>query len=100
MAGDVYACTVERRCSSTGVACIDSDRACKEDARSRGLEVICESQPQVAADAAAVQTTFVYCPPTTGRGGDSFALWILLAVAGAIAIVGSTVSWVALRRRK
>jgi hypothetical protein len=94
MAGDVYACTIERRCSSNGVACRDSDRACKEDARSRGLEVICETQDPAS------ETTFVYCPPTTGRGGDSFALWILLAVAGAIAIGGSTIAWFAMRKRK
>jgi hypothetical protein len=77
-------------CSSTGLACAESNRACRDEARQRGLEIICE----------APDGSFVYCPTLTGRGGDTNALWILLALAIAIAIGGSSIAWLALRRPK
>ena len=84
-----YPCTVVRRCSSTGVACQETDRACQEQARDRGLEVNCELPGE-----------FVYCPPNSGRGGDNRGMWILLTVALSIAIGGSSIAWVALRKSR
>lgn len=86
---DPSPCTVARKCSSTGKACAVEDRACRDDAVARSLEVICErSEPQ----------TFVYCPPGAQQR-DSGVVWILLAVAMLVAVVGGGLSFVVLRRR-
>jgi hypothetical protein len=82
-----YACTVVRRCSSTGVSCDEGDRACRDQARDQGLEIICERPGG-----------FVYCPPNTGRGGDNRTVWLLLGVALAIAVGGSTAAWVVFKK--
>jgi hypothetical protein len=80
------ACTVVLRCSSGGVACPESDRACQDDARSRGLELLCEGP----------DARFVYCP-VNGRN-ESPIVWLLLSVAGVIAVFGSTLAWLLLRK--
>jgi hypothetical protein len=80
-------CAVERRCSSTGRLCGVDDRGCQDEAIASGLEVICE-RPDPRA--------YVYCPP---GARDSGAMWILLGFAMAVAIVGSIVAWVLLRKR-
>lgn len=85
-------CSVNRNCSSTGVACDPDDRACTEKARADNLEVKCEQQCTSAR-------RLVYCPPDTGRS-DSKVVWILLSFAVLLALVGSTVLWVVLRKRK
>jgi hypothetical protein len=84
-------CSVIRNCSSTGIACELDDRACAERARERSLEVKCEQQ-------CTSSTRLVYCPPDTGRS-DSKVVWVLLAVAVALAAVGSAVAWVVLRKK-
>ena len=81
-------CTVTRRCSSTGLACRPDDRACTNEASSRGLQVICED----------AQKTMIFCPPDTARS-DSNIVWILLAAAFVLAIGGSTIAWVVLRKK-
>jgi hypothetical protein len=86
---DRAACSVIRKCSSTGKDCAVDDRACQDDAVAHGLEVICE-RPDPRA--------FVYCPPGAEQR-DSAVVWILLAVAAAVAIVGALVSVTVLRRR-
>jgi hypothetical protein len=84
-------CSVLRNCSSTGVACEPSDRACTEAARSRDLEVKCEQQ---CSDG----PRLVYCPPDTGRS-DSKIVWILLSVAVLLAASGITAAWVVFRKK-
>lgn len=85
-------CSVIRNCSSTGVACELDDRACAEKAREQSLEVKCEQQ-------CAKGTRLVYCPPDTGRS-DSKVVWMLLALAIALASFGSAVAWVLLRKKE
>jgi hypothetical protein len=85
-------CSVIRVCSSTGMACDPADRACTELARSKDLEVRCEQQCSGGS------ARFVYCPANTGRA-DSGIVWILLAVAGLLAVGGSALFWVLLRKK-
>lgn len=85
-------CSVNRNCSSTGVACDPDDRACTEKARAANLEVKCEQQCTSAR-------RLVYCPSDTGRS-DSKIVWILLSFAVLLAFGGSTVLWVVLRKKK
>jgi hypothetical protein len=61
------------------------------DATSRGLEIICEDKRPPA-------TKLVYCPPDTGHA-DSKVVWILLAAAALLAIGGSAVAWLVLRKK-
>ncbi len=75
-------CSVLRSCSSTGVACRPDDRSCTERARGNDLEVKCE---QACDDG----SRLIYCPPDTGRS-DSRVVWILLAVALLLTVVGSS----------
>ncbi len=84
-------CSVNRNCSSTGVLCDPDDRACTSNATSRGLEVKCEQRCDSG-------TRFVYCPPDTGRGDSGF-IWILLALAGILAVGGGGVAWSVLRKK-
>jgi hypothetical protein len=84
-------CSVNRSCSSTGVACDPDDRACTEGARAKDLEVRCEQQ---CSDT----RRLVYCPPDTGRA-DSNVVWILLAAATVLAIAGSALLWAVLRKK-
>jgi hypothetical protein len=84
-------CSVNRNCSSTGIACKPDDRACTDRARSSNLEVKCEQQCDDG-------TRFVYCPPDTGRA-DSGYVWIMLALAGVLAVGGTTLAWVVLRKK-
>lgn len=81
-------CTVNRKCSSTGRVCDDSDRACNESARAENLEIICQTDEP---------PRFVYCPAETGRS-DSKVVWLLLAVACAIATVGGTTLYRAIKK--
>ena len=74
------------------MACDPSDRACIEVARSKDLEVRCE-QPCSGGPA-----RFVYCPADTGRA-DSGIVWILLGVAAVLAVGGSALFWVVLRKK-
>jgi hypothetical protein len=86
---DPSPCTVERKCSSTGKLCSAEDRACQSEAVASGLEVTCERvEPR----------GYVYCPPG-GEQRDSGIVWLLLAVALAIAAVGGVVSFIVLRKR-
>jgi hypothetical protein len=85
-------CSVIRVCSSTGMACDPGDRACIELARSKDLEVRCE---QACTDA---PSRFVYCPVSAGRA-DSGIVWVLLGVAGLLAIGGGALFWVLLRKK-
>ncbi|MBX3189121.1 MAG: hypothetical protein KF819_19015 [Labilithrix sp.] len=82
-------CTVARKCSSTGVSCLADDRACTNDATSRGLEVLCEDKRA---------QSLVYCPPDTGRA-DSKIVWVLLGAATLLAVAGSAVAWRVLRKK-
>jgi hypothetical protein len=63
------------------------------DARDHNLEVKCE---QACSDG----KHLVYCPPETGRADDSRVVWVLLSFAGLLAIGGSAVAWVVLRKKK
>ena len=89
---DELPCSVIRNCSSTGVACKPDDRVCTEDARSKNLEVKCE---QACSDG----KRLVYCPPDTGRGDESRAVWLLFSLAVFLAVFGSAVAWVVLRKK-
>ncbi len=84
-------CSVIRTCSSTGMACDPADRACTELARSKALEIKCE-QPCTGGP------RFVYCPADTGRA-DSGVVWILLGVALLLAVGGSALFWMLLRKK-
>jgi len=84
-------CSVNRNCSSTGIACDPQDRDCTERARARNLEVKCEQQCTGGQ-------RLVYCPPDTGRS-ESNIVWILLALALALAVSGTSVAWVVLRKK-
>lgn len=82
-------CSVQRKCSSTGVACNPDDRTCQTDAIGRGLEVTCERVEPRA---------YVYCPPGAEQR-DSSIVWILLLVAVGVAVVGGVLSFLAFRKR-
>lgn len=83
-------CSVNRNCSSTGVACDPGDRACTNGATSKGLEVKCEQ----SCDSGKM---FIYCPPEAGRSDSGF-VWVLLALAGALAVGGTGVAWMVLKK--
>lgn len=83
------ACTVEKKCSSAGRLCAPDDRVCQSEAVASGLEVTCERlEPR----------GYVYCPPGAQQR-DSGVVWILLAVALAIAAFGSIAAYFLLRKR-
>ena len=84
-------CSVNRNCSSTGIACNPDDRACTDRARSNNLEVKCE---QRCDD----RVRFIYCPPDTGRS-DSGYVWILLTLASVLAVGGMTLAWIVLKKK-
>lgn len=84
-------CSVNRNCSSTGIACAPDDRACIDRARTSNLEVKCE---QTCDDA----VRFIYCPPDTGRSDSSY-VWILLVLASVLAVGGTAVAWMVLRKK-
>jgi hypothetical protein len=85
-------CSVALQCSSEGIACRSSDRACQDRARAHNLEVTCD----VPGDG---ETVFVYCPKLTNQR-DSSAVWLLFVVAVAVALIGSAVLWLAMRKRR
>lgn len=89
MITDPSPCTVERKCSSAGKACAVEDRICQSEAIASGLEVTCERVEPRA---------WVYCPPGAQQR-DSSGVWILLAVAIAVAAIGSILSYFLIRRR-
>ncbi|HVH41683.1 MAG TPA: hypothetical protein VM925_05050 [Labilithrix sp.] len=90
MISDPAPCTVERKCSSAGKACDAEDRGCQSDAIARGLEITCErAEPR----------SYVYCPPGA-EPRDSSVVWILLAVALAIAAFGSIGAYFLFRKRR
>jgi len=84
-------CSVNRNCSSTGVACEPLDRDCTNGATAKGLEVKCEQTCPAG-------TKFVYCPADAGRGDSSF-VWVLLALSGVLAVGGGAVAFAALRKK-
>lgn len=84
-------CSVNRNCSSTGVACDPDDRACTERARSRNLEVKCEQRCTSGQ-------RLVYCPLDAGRS-DSNVVWYLLVFASGFAVFGAGIAWMLLRKR-
>jgi hypothetical protein len=86
------ACSVNRNCSSTGIACLPDDRACADRARSNNLEVKCEQRCDSGV-------RFVYCPPDTGRS-DSKYVWVFLAFAVGLAAVGAPLAWLVLRKKE
>jgi hypothetical protein len=89
MIADTSPCTVERKCSSTGMACAVEDRACQSEAVAKGLEVTCERvEPR----------GYIYCPPGAEQR-DSGVVWILLGFAIAVAAIGSVVSYLLIRKR-
>lgn len=72
------------------MACAADDGTCQSEAASRGLQVICED---------AAKTTMVWCPPDTARSDSPF-VWVLLAAAMALALGGSIVAWLLLRKKR
>jgi hypothetical protein len=84
-------CSINRNCSSTGIACGPADRECNNGATAKGLEVKCEQSCDTGK-------MFIYCPPDTGRSDSGF-VWILLALAGFLAVGGTGLAWVALRKK-
>jgi hypothetical protein len=92
---DTAPCSVERKCSSAGKMCFTDDRACQSEAIAGGLEIVCERP-----DALESHPSYVYCPPLrNGEQRDSGVVWILLAVAVAIAAAGGLASILVFRRR-
>ncbi|MBX3260425.1 MAG: hypothetical protein KIS78_27730 [Labilithrix sp.] len=88
-APELSACTVEKKCSSSGKLCAPDDRACQSEAVAGGLEVTCERlEPR----------GYVYCPPGAQQR-DSGVVWVLLAVALAIAAFGGVAAYFLLRKR-
>ncbi|MBX3208552.1 MAG: hypothetical protein KF764_26200 [Labilithrix sp.] len=86
---DPSPCTVARKCSSTGRLCGTEDRACQSEAIASGLEVTCERvEPR----------GYVYCPPGAQQR-DSGVVWVLLAVAIAIAAFGGVAAYLLFRKR-
>jgi hypothetical protein len=84
-------CSVNRNCSSTGMACLPDDRECTGAAIEKGLEIKCEQQCPSGK-------RFVYCPADAGRGDSSF-VWVLLALSGLLAVGGGAVAWTMLRKK-
>lgn len=84
-------CSINRNCSSTGVACAPDDRECTNGATAKGLEVKCEQTCEAGKK-------FIYCPADAGRGDSSF-VWILLAASGVLAVGGGAVAYNALRKK-
>lgn len=84
-------CSVNRSCSNTGVACLPDDRDCTNGATARGLEVRCEQSCDTGK-------RFIYCPPDTASSESRF-VWILLGMAGFLAVGGTTLAWFALRKK-
>lgn len=84
-------CSVALKCSSEGMECAVSDRACQDKAIAKGLEVACDVPREG-------QTIFVYCPSITAQH-DSAIVWILLVVAFGVATIGGTLVWLALKKR-
>lgn len=82
-------CTVHRWCSSVGVVCDAGDRDCVNQATGRGFEVVCETRGGAQ---------MVYCPGEAARA-DSGVVWIMLAVAAALGLVGGALSWVVFRKK-
>ena len=89
---DELPCSVIRNCSSTGIACKPDDRECVERARAKDLEIKCE---QKCSDG----PRFVYCPANAGRADESKAVRILLGLAGLLAVGGTIVAWLFLRKK-
>lgn len=89
-------CSVNRNCSSTGVACLPEDRDCVNRAREKELEVKCEQRCSLPGNGGFTQ--LVYCPADTGRS-DSKIVWVLLSLAFVLAIAGSVVAWRVLRKK-
>jgi hypothetical protein len=71
---------------------MSSDRKCESDAQSRGLEVVCD------VEVGPTETRLVYCPPVTDQR-DSSIVWVLLGAATVLAVAGSSVAYVALRKK-
>ena len=84
-------CSVNHNCSSTGLLCEPDDRDCTGGATAKGLEVKCEQTCDTGKK-------FVYCPPDTGRSDSGF-VWILLALAGVLAVGGGGLAWIVLRKK-
>lgn len=80
---------MNRKCSSTGIDCHEDDRNCIERARENSLEVLCEDTEK---------RRLVYCPPDTGRA-ESRVVWLLLGVAGALALSGSLTAYFIFRKK-
>jgi len=85
-------CSVVRKCSATGLACLSGDQKCEAEASSRGLQVVCDNV--LGPD----QKQFVWCPPVT-EARDSKIVWVLLSVALALAIGGGVVVWSVLKKK-
>lgn len=73
------------------MACDGGDRSCAEQARSKDLEVKCEQR-------CASGPRLVYCPPDTGRS-DSKVVWILMTLAVTLAVGGSILAWLVLKKK-
>jgi hypothetical protein len=73
------------------VACGTDDRKCADEARTKSLEIKCE---QKCSDG----IRLVYCPADTGRS-DSKIVWILLSIAVVLAVTGTSVAWLARRKK-
>lgn len=92
-------CSVNRNCSSTGIACLPEDRECVNRARERDLEVKCEQTCSLPGDPPRSMMQLVYCPADTGRS-DSKVVWVLLSLATVLAVAGGAVAWLVLRKKK
>ena len=84
-------CSINRSCSSTGIACAPDDRECTSTATAKGLEVKCEQCCEAGRK-------FIYCPADAGRGDSSF-VWVLLALSGVLAVGGGAVAYAALKKK-
>ncbi len=84
-------CSINRNCSSTGVACAPDDRECNSGATAQGLELKCEQSCEAGKK-------FIYCPADAGRGDSSF-VWILLALSGVLAVGGGGFAYAVLRKK-
>jgi hypothetical protein len=85
-------CSVVRKCSATGLDCASADRACQNEAVSRGLQVVCEKPDP--------ETTkrFIYCTPGE-VAQDSRFVWVLLVMAVSLALGGSALAYAVLKKR-
>ena len=84
-------CSVNRNCSSSGIACKPEDRECTSGAAAKGLEVKCEQRCPSG-------TMFIYCPLDAGRADSGF-VWILLALSGVLAVGGGAVAYAMLKKK-